>query len=47
VGAGVRYDLPRDLGFIRASVGGEWIHFSEALSPVGTTQFRADFGLRF
>jgi opacity protein-like surface antigen len=47
VGAGVRYELPRDLGFIRAFVGGEWIHFSEALSPVGTTQFRADFGLRF
>ena len=47
VAAGVRYDLPRDLGFIRASVGGEWIHFSEALSPVGYAQFRADFGLRF
>lgn len=47
VGAGVRHDLPRDLGFIRASVGGEWIHFSEALSPVGYVQFRADFGLRF
>ena len=47
VGAGVRHDLPRDLGFIRASVGGEWIHFSEALSPVGYAQFRADFGLRF
>ena len=47
VGAGVRYDLPRDLGFIRAFVGGEWIHFSEALSPVGYAQFRADFGLRF
>jgi hypothetical protein len=47
VGAGVRHDLPRDLGFIRASVGAEWIHFSEALSPVGSVQFRADFGLRF
>lgn len=47
VGAGLRYDLPRDLGFIRALVGGEWIHFSEAPSAVGTTQFRADFGLRF
>jgi hypothetical protein len=47
VGAGVRHDLPRDLGFIRASIGGEWIHFSEALSPVGYVQFRADFGLRF
>lgn len=47
VGAGVRYELPRDLGFIRAFVGGEWIHFSEALSPVGYAQFRADFGLRF
>lgn len=47
VGAGVRYDLPRDQGFVRALVGGEWIHFSEALSPVGYVQFRADFGLRF
>jgi opacity protein-like surface antigen len=47
VGAGVRHDLPRDLGFVRISVGGEWIHFSEALSPVGYVQFRADFGLRF
>jgi len=47
VGAGVRFDLPRDLGFIRASLGGEWIHFSEALSPVGYVQFRTDFGLRF
>lgn len=46
-GGGVRYDLPRDLGFIRAFVGGEWIHISEALSPVGYVQFRADFGLRF
>jgi hypothetical protein len=47
VGAGVRHDLPRDLGFVRIFVGGEWIHFSEALSPVGYVQFRADFGLRF
>ena len=47
VGAGMRYDLPRDLGFVRASLGGEWIHFGEALSPVGYVQFRADFGLRF
>jgi len=46
-GGGVRYDLPRDLGFIRAFVGGEWIQISEALSPVGYVQFRADFGLRF
>jgi opacity protein-like surface antigen len=47
LGAGVRFDLPRDLGFIRALVGGEWIHIPEALSPVGYVQFRADFGLRF
>ena len=47
VGAGVRYDLARDLGFVRALVGSEWIHFSEALKPVGSVQFRADFGLRF
>jgi hypothetical protein len=47
LGAGLRFDLPRDQGFIRALVGGEWIAFSEALSPVGYVQFRADFGLRF
>lgn len=47
LGAGLRFDLPRDQGFIRALVGGEWIVFSEALSPVGYVQFRADFGLRF
>lgn len=46
-GAGMRFDLPRDLGFIRAMVGGEWILISEALSPVGYVQLRADFGLRF
>lgn len=46
-GGGMRFDLPRDLGFIRAFVGGEWIQISEALSPVGYVQFRADFGLRF
>ncbi len=47
VGAGVRFELPRELGFIRAFAGGEWIHVPEALSPVGYVQFRADFGLRF
>jgi opacity protein-like surface antigen len=47
LGAGLRFDLPRDQGFVRALVGGEWIVFSEALSPVGYLQFRADFGLRF
>jgi hypothetical protein len=47
LGAGLRFDLPRDQGFIRALVGGEWIVFSEALSAVGYVQFRADFGLRF
>ncbi len=47
LGAGLRFDLPRDQGFIRALVGGEWIAFSEALSAVGYVQFRADFGLRF
>ena len=47
LGAGLRYDLPRNEGFVRALVGGEWISFSEALSPVGYLQVRADFGLRF
>lgn len=46
-GAGVRYDLPGQQGFLRAYVGGEWINFAEAASPVATVQFRADFGLRF
>lgn len=47
VGAGVRYELPRQQGFVRGLVGGEWIAFSEALSPVGYFVVRADFGLRF
>ena len=47
LGAGLRYDLPRRQGFVRALVAGEWIVFSEALSPVGYVQLRADFGLPF
>ena len=47
LGAGLRYDLPRDQGFVRALIAGEWISFSEALSPVGYVQVRADFGLRY
>lgn len=50
-GAGLRWDLPREWaysgGFLRLLVGGEWIHFSEASSPVGYVQVRADFGARF
>jgi hypothetical protein len=46
-GAGLRVDLPRDQGFIRVLLGGEWIDFSEASSPVGYVQLRADFGVRF
>jgi hypothetical protein len=50
-GAGLRWDLPREWaytgGFVRVLVGGEWIHFSEASSPVGYVQLRADFGARF
>jgi hypothetical protein len=46
-GGGLRYDLPRQEGFVRAYVGGEWIEFSEALSTVGYLTIRADFGLRF
>lgn len=46
-GAGFRLDLPGQQGFLRLLVGGEWIHFSEALSTVGYVQVRADFGLRF
>ena len=47
IGTGLRYELPRDQGFIRAIVGAEWIHFTEALSPVGYVIARADFGIRF
>jgi hypothetical protein len=46
-GAGLRYDLPRQQGFVRGYVGGEWIEISEALSSVGYLTIRADFGLRF
>lgn len=47
VGAGLRYNLPRDQGFIRAFVAAEWIDMREALSPVGYVVFRTDWGLRF
>ena len=47
IGAGLRYDLPGQQGFLRALVGAEWIDFREALSPVGYVQVRVDFGLRF
>jgi len=46
-GAGLRFDLPDRLGFVRAFVGGEWIEIPEALSRVGYVQLRADFGVRF
>ena len=45
--AGVRYDLPRNQGFVRVLLGAEWIAFSQALSTVGYVQVRADFGLSF
>jgi hypothetical protein len=47
LGTGLRYDLPRQQGYLRAMVGAEWIDFKEALSPVGYVVVRADFGLRF
>ena len=46
-GVGLHTDLPHDWGFLRLLGGGEWIHFSEASSPVGYVQLRADFGVRF
>ena len=50
-GAGMRWDLPHNWGygggFLRLLVGGEWIDFDEASSPVGYWQVRADFGARF
>jgi hypothetical protein len=45
--AGLRYDLPGSQGFLRVMAGGEWISISEATSPVGYVQFRADFGIKF
>jgi len=47
IGTGLRYELPRDQGFIRALVGAEWIDFKEALSTIGYVVVRADFGIRF
>ena len=47
LGAGVRYELPRKQGFVRALAGAEWIDFREALSPVGYQLLRADFGISF
>jgi len=47
VGAGLRYELPRKQGFVRALAGAEWIDFHDALSPVGYLTLRADFGLSF
>ena len=47
LGAGVRYELPRKQGFVRALAGAEWIDFREALSPVGYLLLRADFGISF
>jgi hypothetical protein len=44
---GLLYELPRQQGYIRATLGAEWIAFKEALSPVGYVTVRADFGLRF
>lgn len=45
--AGVRYDLPRKQGFVRAALGGEWIAVPEATSGVGYLVVRADFGIPF
>ena len=47
VGAGLRYELPRKQGFVRALAGAEWIDFHDALSPVGYVMARVDFGLSF
>jgi hypothetical protein len=46
-GAGLRLDLPRNEGFLRLYVSGEWIEIPEASSPVSYVQVRADFGIRF
>lgn len=44
---GLRVDLPRKQGFIRALVGGEWIDFSGGSETLGFIQLRADFGVSF
>lgn len=44
-GIGLRVDLPREQGFVRGQVAGEWIDFSGG--RVGYPTFRADFGLKF
>jgi hypothetical protein len=47
IAAGLRYELPRKQGFVRALVGADWIDFREALGPVGYVTLRADFGIGF
>lgn len=46
-GAGLRVDLPRRHGFVRALLSGEWIEFSGARGAVGYVQLRADWGISF
>jgi len=44
---GMRFDLPRDQGFIRAMVGAEWIDVPDAMGSIGYGLMRVDFGVRF
>jgi opacity protein-like surface antigen len=46
-GAGLRLDLPREQGFLRALVSGETIDLPGPPGRARYVQFRADFGLKF
>lgn len=47
LGAGLRHDLPRERGFWRALVSGEWIDWPGPPERLGNIEFRVDFGLKY
>jgi hypothetical protein len=46
-GAGWRFDLERDRGFVRLLVSGEVIDWPTPPGELRNVEFRADFGARF
>jgi hypothetical protein len=46
-GAGLRWDLAGDRGFIRMMASGEWIDWSGPPGTLRNVELRADFGARF
>ena len=46
-GAGWRFDLERERGFVRLLAGAEWIDWPGPPSTLRNVEFRADFGARF